>query len=84
MDANLVIQRERLFIDKISDQYQYDNNIRHFMDNSPIDEIMLIDNYFLLRNGYNYSFYSIVDNYEELIDSFYYDLSSNMEAVKKN
>ncbi len=31
MDANLVIQRERQFIDKISDQYQYDNNIRHLL-----------------------------------------------------
>ena len=31
MDANLVIQREKAFIDKISDQYKYDNNIRHLL-----------------------------------------------------
>ncbi len=31
MDANLVIQREKVFIDQISDQYKYDNNIRHLL-----------------------------------------------------
>ena len=31
MDANLVIQREKAFIDKISDEYKYDNNIRHLL-----------------------------------------------------
>lgn len=31
MDSNLVIQRERPIIDKISDMYNYDSNIRHLL-----------------------------------------------------
>ena len=31
MDSNLVIEREKDYIDKISDQYNYDSNIRHLL-----------------------------------------------------
>lgn len=31
MDSNLVIEREKEFIDKISDEYGYDSNIRHLL-----------------------------------------------------
>ena len=31
MNSNLVIQREKAFIDQISDKYGYDNNIRHLL-----------------------------------------------------
>lgn len=31
MDSNLIISREKAFIDKISDEYNYDNNIRHLL-----------------------------------------------------
>ena len=31
MNSNMVIQREKAFIDKISDNYGYDNNIRHLL-----------------------------------------------------
>ena len=31
MDSNLIIQREKKFIDEICNTYQYDNNIRHLL-----------------------------------------------------
>ena len=31
MDSNLVIQREKVIIDQISDMYNYDSNIRHLL-----------------------------------------------------
>lgn len=31
MDSNLIIEKEKAFIDKISDQYNYDSNIRHLL-----------------------------------------------------
>ena len=31
MDSNLVIEKEKEFIDKISDEYGYDSNIRHLL-----------------------------------------------------
>ena len=31
MDSNMIIEREKTFIDKISDKYNYDSNIRHLL-----------------------------------------------------
>ena len=31
MDSNLVIEKEKAFIDQISDRYEYDDNIRHLL-----------------------------------------------------
>ena len=31
MNSNLVIQRQKQFVDQISDLYEYDNNIRHLL-----------------------------------------------------
>ncbi len=31
MDSNMIIEREKSFIDKISDKYNYDSNIRHLL-----------------------------------------------------
>ena len=31
MDSNAIIEREKAFIDKISDKYNYDSNIRHLL-----------------------------------------------------
>ena len=31
MDSNLVIEKEKTFIDQISDKYEYDDNIRHLL-----------------------------------------------------
>ena len=31
MDSNLVIEKEKVFIDQISDKYEYDDNIRHLL-----------------------------------------------------
>ena len=31
MDSNLVIEKEKDFIDQISDKYEYDDNIRHLL-----------------------------------------------------
>ena len=31
MDSNMIIEREKSFIDKISDKYNYDTNIRHLL-----------------------------------------------------
>ena len=31
MDSNLVIEKEKAFIDQISDRYEYDDNMRHLL-----------------------------------------------------
>lgn len=31
MDSNLIIEKEKVFIDQISDKYEYDDNIRHLL-----------------------------------------------------
>ena len=31
MDSNLIIEKERVYIDQISDKYNYDDNIRHLL-----------------------------------------------------
>ena len=63
-----------------SEELLYDySNTRYFMDADLIDEITLIDNYVLINvDNYNY-LYNIVNNEENLIDSFYYYLNDSLK-----
>ena len=45
MDINLVIEKEKIFIDQISDAYGYDDNIRHLL--------YMIIPAFIVKYGFN-------------------------------